>query len=120
MIYFIKFVVTIKQHKLKFVYKSSKVLYNLFPLVQETYLLILSPQNIKRYRNKGYKGFYPDAIKVKLQLLFLRGKNVICFLAILNIKWQTFEKALLLVVEVGLNQGHVIIQVEPNFHLRFA
>ena len=31
--------------------------------------------------------------------------------------WQTFEKVLIIVVEAGLNQGHVVLQVEPNFTL---
>ena len=49
--------------------------------------------------------------------MFLAGKDVTCFIAILDTRWKTFEKALITIVEAGLNQGHVVLQVEPNFTL---
>ena len=57
------------------------------------------------------------AIRLGIQPLFIAGKNITCLLAILETRWQTFEKALISAVEAGLNQGHVVIQVEPNFTL---
>lgn len=49
--------------------------------------------------------------------MFLTGKNVTCFVAILDTRWQTFEKALITTIEAGLNMGHIILQIEPNFTL---
>lgn len=66
---------------------------------------------------EGYRGLHLGAIRLRIQPLFLAGKNVTCFLAILDPRWQTFGKALISAVEVGLNQGHVVEQVEPNFTL---
>ena len=52
-----------------------------------------------------------------LQPFFLAGKDVTCFVVILDTRWQTFENALITVVEAGLNQDHIVLQVEPNFTL---
>ena len=49
--------------------------------------------------------------------MFLAGKDITCFIAILDTRWQTFEKALITAIEAGLNQSHVVLQVEPNFTL---
>ena len=57
------------------------------------------------------------AIRLGIQPLFLAGKNITYLLAILETRWQTFEKALTSAVEAGLNQGHVVVQVKPNFTL---
>lgn len=60
---------------------------------------------------KDTGGLHLRAIRIGLQPLFLGGKNVTCFLVILNARWQTLEKVLISVVEVGLNQGHAIVYV---------
>ena len=114
----IKSVVPFHQPKLKSVYKSSEVaVQSISSSSKETYLPILSLQDIKRYRNERYKRLHLGVIRLGIQPLFLRGKNVTCFLAILDIRWQTFEKALTSAVEVGLNQRYIVVQVEPNFTL---
>ena len=69
------------------------------------------------YRREWCKGLHLGAIQIGLQPLFPAGKDVTCFVAILDTRWQTFEKALITVVEAGLNQGHIVLQVEPNFSL---
>ncbi|KAK9208675.1 hypothetical protein WN944_001035 [Citrus x changshan-huyou] len=56
-------------------------------------------------------------LKVGLQPLFLAGKDVTCFIVILDTRWQTFEKALITAIKAGLNQGHIVLQVELNFTL---
>lgn len=66
---------------------------------------------------EGYNRLHLGAISLGIQPLFLASKNVTCFLAILDTGWQTFEKALISAVEVGLNEGHVVVHVEPNFTL---
>ena len=107
-----------KQPKLKSIYKSSKIIFQAISSnSKETYLPILSSPDIIRYRREGYKGLHLRAIQIGLQPLFLTGKNVTCFVAILDTRWQTFENALITVVEAGLNQGHIVLQVEPNFTL---
>ena len=64
-----------------------------------------------------YKLLHLEAIQVGLQPLFLVGKDVTCFIAILDTGRQTFEKALITTVKARLNQGHIILQVELNFTL---
>lgn len=56
-----------------------------------------------------YKGLHLGAIQIGLQPLFLAGKDVTCFIAILDTRWQTFEKALITVVDAGLNQCHIVL-----------
>ena len=112
----IKSVVPFRQPKLKSVYKSSEVVVqSISSSSKETYLHVLSSQDMKRYRIEGYKELHLGAIKLGIQPLFLAGKSVTYFLAILDTRWQTFEKALISAIEVRLNQGNVVVQMEPNF-----
>ena len=62
---------------------------------------------------EGYKGLHLGAIRLRIQPLFLIGKNVTCFLAIFDTRWQTFEKALISTVKVGF--FHKVIDEDPSW-----
>ena len=103
-------IISIQQPKLKTIYKSSKVTVQaISSSSKETYLPILSSSEITKYKIEGYKGLHLGAIQIGLQNLFLAGKDVTCFVAIMDTRWQTFEKALITTVEAGLNQSHIVL-----------
>jgi len=111
-------IIPIRQPKLKTIYKSSEItVQSISSSSKQTYLPIISTNEVTRYKLQGYKGLHLGAIQIGIQPLFLAGKDITCFIAILDTRWQTFEKALITAVEAGLNQGHVVLQVEPNFTL---
>ena len=89
----IKSVVPIRQPKLKSVYKSSEVaVQSISTSSKETYFLFSLHRTS---RDIGLKHI-EDCILVQLDwesnLYFLQKKNVTCFLTILDIRWQTFER----------------------------
>lgn len=114
----LKSIIPTRQRKLTAVYQSSTVaIQTVSSSNKEEYLSIFSDSDVRKYREQGYRGLHLGAIRLGLQPTFLVGKNVTCFLALLDTRWNNFENALITAVEVGLHNGHVIIEVEPNFSL---
>ena len=111
-------IIPIRQPKLKTIYKSSEITVQSISFSsKEMYLPIISTNEVTRYKLQGYKGLHLGAIQIGIQPLFLAGKDITCFIVILDTRWQSFEKALIITIEAGLNQVHVVLQVEPNFTL---
>lgn len=57
------------------------------------------------------------AIKLDLQPIFFTRKNVTCVVTLLNTRWQKFEDNLIIMAEVGLHNGHIVIEIGLNFTL---
>lgn len=96
-------IISIRQPKLKTIYKSLEITVQAISSSKETYLPIISSNEVTRYKIQGYRGLHLGVIQIGLQHLFLARKDVTCFIAILDTRWQTFEKALITAVDAGLN-----------------
>ena len=81
-------IIPIRQPKIKTIYKSSEItVQSVSSSSKETYLPIISTNEVTRYKLQGYKGLHLGAIQIGIQPLFLAGKDITCFIAILDTRW---------------------------------